>query len=62
MRLQQNTIMVDNPITNIESIISIESACVGHPDKLCDQISDGIVDACIKVDPNCKAIYQLYFT
>jgi S-adenosylmethionine synthetase len=31
-----------------------ESVGEGHPDKLCDQISDGIVDACLKVDPNAK--------
>ena len=31
-----------------------ESVGEGHPDKLCDQISDGIVDACLKVDKNAK--------
>jgi len=35
-----------------------ESVGEGHPDKLCDQISDGIVDACIKVDPNCKVAME----
>ena len=29
-----------------------ESVGEGHPDKLCDQISDGILDACLTVDPN----------
>jgi S-adenosylmethionine synthetase len=28
-----------------------ESVGEGHPDKLCDQISDAILDACIKEDP-----------
>jgi S-adenosylmethionine synthetase len=28
-----------------------ESVGEGHPDKLCDQISDGILDACLKADP-----------
>lgn len=27
-----------------------ESVAAGHPDKICDQISDGILDACIKQD------------
>ena len=27
----------------------------GHPDKLCDQVSDAVVDACLKVDPKSKA-------
>jgi S-adenosylmethionine synthetase len=29
-----------------------ESVGEGHPDKLCDQISDSIVDACFEQDPN----------
>lgn len=28
-----------------------ESVCSGHPDKICDQISDAIVDAVLKQDP-----------
>mmetsp|Transcript_10771 Transcript_10771/g.12126 ORF Transcript_10771/g.12126 Transcript_10771/m.12126 type:complete len:80 (+) Transcript_10771:39-278(+) len=29
-----------------------ESVGEGHPDKLCDQISDALVDACLAVDPD----------
>lgn len=32
-----------------------ESVGEGHPDKLCDQISDGILDAALRIDPHCKA-------
>src|SRR5438874_1836261 len=28
-----------------------ESVCAGHPDKICDQISDAIVDAVLAIDP-----------
>lgn len=35
-----------------------ESVGEGHPDKLCDQISDGILDACLKVDPNAKCAME----
>ena len=28
-----------------------ESVTEGHPDKMCDQISDAILDACLKEDP-----------
>lgn len=28
-----------------------ESVCAGHPDKICDQVSDAIVDAILKQDP-----------
>jgi len=30
----------------------------GHPDKLCDQISDGILDACIKVKADAKVAME----
>src|SRR5579885_3568216 len=28
-----------------------ESVCAGHPDKICDQVSDAIVDAVLEKDP-----------
>ncbi|MEK6938805.1 MAG: methionine adenosyltransferase, partial [Nanoarchaeota archaeon] len=36
------------------------SECVteGHPDKMCDQISDGILDAMIKDDPNSRVAIE----
>ncbi|HEX7900465.1 MAG TPA: methionine adenosyltransferase [Planctomycetota bacterium] len=30
---------------------SSESVCMGHPDKMCDQISDAVLDAILKEDP-----------
>ena len=35
-----------------------ESVGEGPPDKLCDQISDGILDAVLKVDPNAKCAME----
>ena len=35
-----------------------ESVGEGHPDKMCDQVSDGILDACIKVNPNAKVAME----
>lgn len=32
-------------------ILTSESTTMGHPDKLCDQISDAVVDACLSEDP-----------
>merc|ERR1739838_1040314 len=26
----------------------------GHPDKICDQVSDAVLDACLSGDPKCK--------
>src|ERR1035437_2253078 len=34
-----------------EHVFTSESVGEGHPDKLCDQISDAILDACLKDDP-----------
>ncbi|MCO5590894.1 hypothetical protein L7F22_044869 [Adiantum nelumboides] len=31
-----------------------ESVNEGHPDKLCDQVSDAVLDACLKQDPESK--------
>lgn len=33
------------------NIFTSESVSAGHPDKICDQISDAILDAVLKVDP-----------
>jgi S-adenosylmethionine synthetase len=35
-----------------------ESVGEGHPDKFCDQISDAILDACIRVDPAAKVAME----
>ena len=32
-------------------VFTSESVSEGHPDKVCDQISDAILDACLKLDP-----------
>jgi len=35
-----------------EHLFTSESVTEGHPDKICDQISDGVLDAVLAVDPN----------
>ena len=37
---------------------SSESVTEGHPDKLCDLLSDSILDACLKQDPNSKVAIE----
>ncbi len=39
-----------------------ESVTEGHPDKLCDQISDGILDACLTNDPFSRVACETYVT
>merc|ERR1712066_637789 len=35
-------------------LFSSESVNEGHPDKLCDQVSDAVLDTCLKTDPKAK--------
>ena len=35
-------------------VFTSESVTEGHPDKICDQISDGILDALLAIDPNSR--------
>lgn len=39
-----------------------ESVCAGHPDKVCDQISDAILDAALKVDPASRVAIETLVT
>ena len=34
----------------MERLFTSESVTAGHPDKVCDQISDAILDACLSQD------------
>ncbi|MBQ6370190.1 MAG: methionine adenosyltransferase, partial [Firmicutes bacterium] len=36
----------------MKRLFTSESVTEGHPDKICDQISDAIVDAILEKDPN----------
>ncbi|MCD6496647.1 MAG: methionine adenosyltransferase [Candidatus Aenigmarchaeota archaeon] len=39
-------------------IISSESVTEGHPDKMCDQISDAVVDEALRQDPNSRVAIE----
>ena len=39
-------------------LFSSESVTSGHPDKLCDAISDAIVDACLAIDSNARVAVE----
>jgi len=62
-KLENHLLQVTNPHTNIQNLsitkldkneflFSSESVNEGHPDKLCDIVSDSVLDACLKKDPN----------
>ena len=38
----------------MRTLFTSESVTEGHPDKICDQISDGILDALLAADPNSR--------
>ncbi len=48
----------------MSSLISFtsESVAAGHPDKICDQISDAIVDAALTVDPKARVAVETLVT
>ena len=39
-------------------MFSSESVTAGHPDKVCDAVSDAIVDACLALDPNARVAVE----
>jgi len=43
-------------------LFTSESVTEGHPDKVCDQISDGILDAVLKDDPKGRVACETYVT
>jgi S-adenosylmethionine synthetase len=42
------------------SIYTVESVTSGHPDKMCDQISDAILDACLAQDPKSRVAVESF--
>lgn len=43
-------------------LFTSESVSEGHPDKVCDQISDGVLDEVLKVDPTGRVACETYVT
>jgi len=46
--------MAKRVISERKFLFSSESVNEGHPDKLCDQVSDAVLDACLAQDPKSK--------
>ena len=44
------------------SLFTSESVTEGHPDKMCDQISDAVLDAILKEDPNSRVACETLTT
>lgn len=41
-------------------IYTVESVTAGHPDKVCDQISDAILDECLRQDPMSRVAMEAF--
>lgn len=46
----------------MKKILTAESVCQGHPDKLCDLISDSILDECLSLDKNSRVACETMAT
>ena len=42
----------------MKKFFTSESVTEGHPDKVCDNISDGLLDAILTVDPNARTAIE----
>ncbi|MFM8791073.1 MAG: S-adenosylmethionine synthetase N-terminal domain-containing protein, partial [Solirubrobacterales bacterium] len=43
-----------SPLAEGEHLFTSESVTEGHPDKMADQISDAVLDACLEQDPGAR--------
>src|SRR6056297_2924197 len=46
----------------VDHVFTSESVSEGHPDKVCDQISDAILDACLAEDPRSRVACETAVT
>ncbi len=51
-----------NDMTNQRRLFTSESVTEGHPDKMCDQISDAILDEILTRDPNARVACETTIT
>ena len=49
-------------MTKERYLFTSESVSEGHPDKVCDQISDAVLDACLAKDPNSHVACECFTT
>jgi len=47
-------------MSGIAKTYTVESVTSGHPDKVCDQISDAVLDACLAEDPKSRVAVESF--
>jgi len=60
--LTDQTTSSPTPAASSLRLFTSESVTEGHPDKICDQISDGILDALLAVDPASRVAVETMVT
>ncbi len=48
-----------NDIKKVKNLFTSESVSEGHPDKICDRVSDAILDECLKADSNSRVAVEV---
>lgn len=61
-RIECNYKDIKGGILMVRRLFTSESVTEGHPDKICDQISDSILDAIFKEDPNARVAAETSVT
>ena len=51
---------MSNIFTSSSKNYTVESVTSGHPDKICDQVSDAILDACLSQDPKSRVAVESF--
>jgi S-adenosylmethionine synthetase len=59
---EQSLASTNTFMTSPQYFFTSESVSEGHPDKMCDQISDAVLDAIIKDDPNARVACEVATT
>jgi S-adenosylmethionine synthetase len=54
MRVSRKDIFMPSSTNTIVRLFTSESVCAGHPDKICDAISDAILDSALAQDPHSR--------
>ena len=49
-------------LSNNHYLFTSESVGEGHPDKLCDQVSDAVLDYCLSLDPDAHVACESFST
>ena len=47
-------------LSNNHYLFTSESVGEGHPDKLCDQVSDAVLDYCLSLDPDAHVACETF--